>query len=101
MTEKYLPNATTERLENPGYEDDYQHGVDCAEFEADSALKLANSKVIQLNAYPLTAYVLTHDLQTFMVELAHWLSKGYFIGDSSALACREDLQSAQLFKPLF
>lgn len=101
MNDQYLPNATNERLENPDYADDMRHGIDCYEFPSDSALQLAKSRVHQLEQEPLTAYILTHNLHDFMIEMQHWIRKGWFVGDSSALVCRDDLQSAQLYKTLF
>lgn len=82
--------------------DDFEidHGVDGYEFPSDTALQVAKSRLNQLESEPLTAYILTHSQHDFMLALEHWFSKNYFIGDTSAVVCREDLQSAQLFKKL-
>ena len=97
-TEKFLPSFSFARMEDPDFEGD--HGVDAYEHPSNTSLATARNKVRLLEESPLTAYVLTHSQQDFMLELQHWFSRGYYCGDSSALVCREDLQSAQLFKTL-
>lgn len=82
------------------YADDFEHGIDTYEHPSPTALQVARSRLHQLEAEPLTAYILTHDMHDFMAEMQHWISKDYFVGDESALVCREDLQSAKLFKRL-
>lgn len=94
----FLPNATTARFEDP--EDSFDHGIDCYEFPSDTVLHAAQSKVRQLESNPLTAYILTNDFHDFLLAMQHWVSKGFYVGDSSAIVCRQDLQSAKLFRPL-
>ena len=96
---KFLPNATTVRQDFID-EDALDHGVDCYEFACDTALQVAQIKVRQLEDNPLTAYITTSDPVDFLVELQHWLGKGYYVGDSSSVVCREDSQVAKLFKTL-
>jgi len=96
--EHFLPNATSARLEDP--EDNFDHGIDCFEFPSDTALRGAQSRVRQLESNPLTAYVLTNDFHDFLLAMQHWIGKGFYVGDSSAIVCRPDLQSAKLFRPL-
>lgn len=102
--EHFLPNATMER-ENRQYEgeddDSLEHGVNVIEFPSDTAVQLAVSKLARLDDDPLTAYITTHDFHDFLLAMQHWLSKSYFIGDSSAIVCTEHFQSAKLFRPLF
>lgn len=81
-------------------QNDLDHGVDGYEYPSDTALQVARSRVNQLEAEPLTAYILTHSLHDFMLAMQHWMGRNYFVGDTSAIVCREDLQSAQLFKRL-
>lgn len=96
--EHFLPNATSARLEDP--EDDFDHGIDCFEFPSDTVLDAAQSKVRQLESNPLTAYILTNDFHDFLLAMQHWVNKRYYVGDSSAIVCGHDLQSAKLFRPL-
>ena len=96
---KYLPNATTARQDLID-EDNYEHGIDCFEFPRDTSLHAAQLRVRQLEYNPLTAYILTNDPLDFLTEVQHWLGKGYYVGDSSAIVCRPDLQSAKLFRTL-
>ena len=96
---KFLPNATTVRQDLID-EDALDHGVDCYEFARDSALHAAKLRVRQLENNPLTAYITTNDPLDFLIELQHWLGKGFYVGDSSAVICRADLQSAKLFRTL-
>ena len=96
---KFLPNATATRQELND-EDALDHGVDCYEFARDGALHAAKLRVRQLEQNPLTAYITTNDPLDFLIELQHWLGKGFYVGDSSAIVCRPDLQSAKLFRTL-
>ena len=80
--------------------DNLDHGIDGYEHPSDTALQVAARRVRQLVSEPLTAYILTSNLQDFMLEMQHWIGKGNYVGDTSAIVCREDLQSAQLFKRL-
>lgn len=81
-------------------EECFEHGINTYEFASDTALEAAQSRLRQLEAEPLTAYILTQNLHDFMLAMQHWIAKGYYVGDSSAIVCRADLQSAQLFKTL-
>lgn len=80
--------------------DRVQHGMGMCECPSETALHVARSRLHQLESEPLTAYILTHNLHDFMLAMEHWISKEYFVSDISAIVCREDLQSAQMFKKL-
>lgn len=96
-----LPNAITERFQNPGYEDDYEHGVDCFEPPSDTAMQVASSKLAQLDDDAMTIYIVTNDFHDFLLQMQHWCSRGLYVGNSSAITCTEKFQSAKLFRPLF
>lgn len=97
--DKFLPNATAARQDLID-EDDLEHGIDCFEFPRDTSLHAAQLRVRQLEHNPHTAYITTNDPLDFLTELQHWLGKGYYVGDSSAVICRPDLQIAKLFRTL-
>lgn len=97
---KFLVNATSARHENPDYEDDLEHGINSYEFPSDTAMEAAQSKVRRLESNPLTAYVTTNDFHDFLLAVQHWVRAGYYVGDSSAIVCTPNLQSAKLFRPL-
>lgn len=99
--EYFLPNASEARLFDPEHADDYEHSVNCCEFPATTLQERANRQKQYLDSQPMTAYIVTNDPQEFLIELQHWISDGYFVGDSSAKLCTPTMQVAHLYRPMF
>lgn len=85
-------------MEDPDFEG--EHGVDTYEPPADTAYEKARSRLYVLDNAPNVAYIFTKSMHEFLLEVQHWVRKGYYVGDTSAMVCNEQIQSCQLFKTL-
>lgn len=66
----------------------------------DTALEAAEHRVKRLRSWPATVDVFSHSgFHKWLVEVAHWLNKGYVIGEDSVRECRPDQQHVRLFGP--
>lgn len=65
-----------------------------------TALEAATYQVDRLRAWPPHVDLFAHSgMHKWLLEVAHWLGKGYAVGEDSILECRPDQQYVRLWAP--